>query len=120
MNIDEEIELEEKFKFGEEINEKEYEEKFPEINRISSSGTTYREEEEVPNSENMQNRFELNDTNANNDNNNNNNNVIIQVIAGNDQATVTVIFEEREDFYDVYEEPHRDNITHLVLCLNNI
>ena len=103
MNGDDAIELAEKYKFGKDIDEKEYEQKFPYLNQTGIGRTIVIEED--PNSENMLNITEYNEDY------NNNNNVVIQAVDNNEQATVIV--EEAEVFFDLYELPQRDNLMRL-------
>ena len=102
MNGDDAIELAEKYKFGKDIDEKEYEQKFPYLNQTGIGRTNI---EEDPNSENMLNKTEYNEDY------NNNNNVVIQAVDNKEQATVIV--EEAEVFFDLYEVPQRDNLMRL-------
>ena len=103
MNGDDAIELAEKYKFGKDIDEKEYEQKFPYLNQTGIGRTSVIEED--PNSENMLNKTEYNEDY------NNNNNVVIQAVDNKEQATVIV--EEAEVFFDRYEVPQRDNLMRL-------
>ena len=103
MNGDDAIELAEKYKFGKDIDEKEYEQKFPYLNQTGIGRTIYNEED--TNSENMLNKTEYNEDY------NNNNNVVIQAVDNNEQETV--ILEETEAFFDLYELPQRDNLMRL-------
>ena len=103
MNGDDAIELAEKYKFGKDIDEKEYEQKFPYLNQTGIGRTIFNEED--PNSENMLNKTEYNEDY------NNNNSVVIQAVDNKEQATV--IDEEAEVFFDLYEVPQRDNLMRL-------
>ena len=110
MHADEVIELEEQYNFGKSRKEEEYEKEFPFINE-SGTGTTSVIEED-PNSENMRNIFENNnDTEGNNNINNNNNIVNAQIVIDNDN--VNIIYQEHEEYFNLYEEPQRDNLLRL-------
>ena len=103
MNGDDAIELAEKYKFGKDIDEKEYEQKFPYLNQ-TGIGSTFANEEDS-NSENMLNKTEYNEDD------NNNNSIPFQDVDNNEQATVIV--EEAGQFFDLYELPQRDNLMRL-------
>ena len=103
MNGDDAIELAEKYKFGKDIDEKEYEQKFPYLNQIGIGRTIVIEED--PNSENM-----LNITEYNEDYNNNNSNAF-QDVDNNEPATVIV--DEAGQFFDLFELPQRDKLMRL-------
>ena len=103
MNGDDAIELAEKYKFGKDIDEKEYEQKFPYLNQTGIGRTIVNEED--PNSENMLNITEYNEDY------NNTMLLAIQAVDNNEQATVIV--DEAEVFFDLYELPQRDNLIRL-------
>lgn len=103
MNGDDAIELAEKYKFGKDIDEKEYEQKFPYLNQTGIGSTFVNEEDS--NSENMLNKTEYNEDY------NNNNSIPFQDVDNNEQATVIV--EEAGQFFDLYELPQRDNLMRL-------
>ena len=108
MNGDDAIELAEKYKFGKDIDEKEYEQKFPYLNQ-TGIGSTFANEEDS-NSENM-----LNKTECNEDYNNNNSNAF-QDVDNNEPATVIV--DETGQFFDLFELPQRENLMRLDYLLN--
>ena len=60
----------------------------------------------------MRNIFENNnDTEGNNNINNNNNIVNAQIVIDNEN--VNIIYQEHEEYFNLYEEPQRDNLLRL-------